>query len=147
MATVALLPLTAVVLAGCSTTPRWDDDERTTRDEIPDANSEILQSVDAEGSRYFGEVDGVDFYGAPSLDNDQTLCLVLVEDSALLVSACGADAQAGQMTGSGFTALYSTEPLAELNDGWIAVTTSCTCARPGGDVAACDLRPKGASVR
>lgn len=117
----ALLPVTALVLAGCSATPRWDDGERTTQDEIPDATGEIAQNVDAEGSRYFGAVDGTDFYGAPSLAYDQILCLVLVKDDALLLSACGADAQAGQMTGSGFTALYSTEPLTELNDGWTAV--------------------------
>ena len=55
-ASVALLPAIALLLAGCSAAPHWNDGERTPADTIPDTNSDILQSVDPEQSRYFGTV-------------------------------------------------------------------------------------------
>jgi hypothetical protein len=83
----ALLALSSIlVLAGCSPTslPEFES-VQTDRDVIVDAAS---QDIDADSTRFVGEVEGADIYLARGTND--TLCLIQIRDGEWEQTGCGA---------------------------------------------------------
>ncbi|WP_431797342.1 hypothetical protein [Microbacterium kunmingense] len=85
-ATVLLSSVCILILSGCSATtlPEFET-VQADRDVVPDADS---QDIDADSTRFVGEVEGVDLYLARG--SDDTLCLIQLRDGEWEQTACGA---------------------------------------------------------
>ncbi|MDR7183433.1 hypothetical protein J2X85_000456 [Microbacterium trichothecenolyticum] len=96
-ASAVLALLSIVVLAGCSPTtlPEFES-AQTDRDILVDAAS---QDVDADSTRFVGEVEGADIYLARGTDD--TLCLIQIRDGEWEHTGCGAGLGIGSTLATG----------------------------------------------
>jgi hypothetical protein len=82
-----LLSCSALLLAGCAATtlPEFEAGQ-TDRDVVPDASSQ--SDIDAETTRFVGEVEGAELYLARG--SNDTLCLIHIRDQEWEQTGCGA---------------------------------------------------------
>lgn len=104
-----------LVLAGCAqnTLPEFESPQ-TDRDVISDASS---LEVDADTTRFIGEVEGADLYLARGTND--TLCLIQIRDGEWEQMGCGAGLGVGSTLESGtrIEAGTFTFPDSEVGEG------------------------------
>lgn len=85
-ATVLLSLACILILSGCSSTalPEFET-AQTDRDVVPDADS---QDIDADSTRFVGEVEGAELFLARG--NNDTLCLIHIRDGEWEQMGCAA---------------------------------------------------------